>query len=336
MRHAAIFRMPPWSVTLSHSCRCPPRPLVLLLVLVAAALPQLSTTCLAGTMGIIVPAYFYPGTGGPGGVGDGWAAMAAAAAQVPLTAIFNPNSGPLPGPPDPNYVNAITNLETAGGQVVGFIYTNYGNTPVSTVESQISTYLTQYGHLIDGFFLDGASNNPSELSYYQTLDTFIAGLKSSYQVIINPGTATDQSYTQVATTIVTYDNQDSDYAAATPPSWVQNYPSSQFSNIIYDAPLSSLLGGAQLASQRNVGSVYITDQALNPPTGYLYSQLPSYWDQEVADIAAANAASVPEPGTLSMLGMGGLLTLAAVAASRRNAKQFVNLTNSVRPAAQTR
>src|SRR5271165_5189444 len=70
----------------------------------------------AGSMGVLVPAYFYPGTGGPGGVGDGWAAMAAAAAKIPVTAIFNPDSGPLPGPPDQNYVNAMTNLENAGGK----------------------------------------------------------------------------------------------------------------------------------------------------------------------------------------------------------------------------
>ena len=44
-------------------------------------------------LGVLVPAYFYPATGGPGGSGDGWAAMTAAAGQIPVTAIFNPNSG---------------------------------------------------------------------------------------------------------------------------------------------------------------------------------------------------------------------------------------------------
>ena len=68
-------------------------------------------TVAAGEMRVLVPAYFYPGTGGPGGVGDGWSAMAAAASQISVTAIFNPDSGPLPGPPDPNDVTALTNLE---------------------------------------------------------------------------------------------------------------------------------------------------------------------------------------------------------------------------------
>jgi hypothetical protein len=71
-----------------------------------------------------MPSYFAPGTGEPGGVGDGWAAMAAAAAKVPITAIFNPNSGPLPGPPSAAYAAAFTQLESAGGKVVAYVYTD--------------------------------------------------------------------------------------------------------------------------------------------------------------------------------------------------------------------
>ncbi len=162
------------------------RSLFLLFALVVAVILQFSMPCLAATVGTIVPAYFYPGTGGPGGVGDGWGAMAAAAAEIPLTAIFNPNSGPLPGPPDPNYVNAMTNLEKASGQVVGYLYTGDGKTPLVKVEGEVSTYITQYASLIDGFFIDGMAVTPSTLSYYQQLDGYIKGLSPSYAVIGNP------------------------------------------------------------------------------------------------------------------------------------------------------
>jgi len=67
-----------------------------LLTLAAAAVLLFPAGCAASGLGTIVPAYFYPGTGGPGGIGDGWAAMAAAASTIPLIAVFNPNSGPLP------------------------------------------------------------------------------------------------------------------------------------------------------------------------------------------------------------------------------------------------
>ena len=45
-------------------------------------------------LGILVPAYIYPGTGGPNGVGDGWDDLIAAASQVSLTVILNLAGGP--------------------------------------------------------------------------------------------------------------------------------------------------------------------------------------------------------------------------------------------------
>lgn len=286
------------------------RGLLPLLIVVAtiAAMAGAPATVRAG-QGLLVPAYFYPGTGGPGGVGDGWAAMTAAASQVPVTAIFNPDSGPGPGE-DPTYAAAMTSLEHAGGKVVAYIYTDYGNTPVSTVESEVQTYLGQYGGLINGFFLDGMSNLPGEVSYYNQIYTFIKGLSSSNQVIGNPGTATDQAYltTPTADTFVTFENDAAGYPGATPPSWVDDYPASDFANVIYDqTSVSGMLADLALAAQRNVGSVYVTDEPINPPSGYLYDQLPSYWDQEVAALAA-----VPEPGPLVHAAICGALGLAYV------------------------
>ncbi len=129
----------------------------------------------AGKLETLVPAYFYPGTGGAGGVGDGWAQMTTAAQQIGVTAILNPNSGPLPGPADPNYVAAMTNLETAGGKVVAYVATGYTGNALATVEGNISTYITQYGSLINGFFLDEMTNTnaANNLTYYHTLYTFI-------------------------------------------------------------------------------------------------------------------------------------------------------------------
>jgi hypothetical protein len=268
--------------------------------------------CSAGSVGAIVPAYFYPGSGGPGGVGDGWAAMTSAAGQIPITAVLNPNSGPLPGPADPNYTAAMTNLESAGGKVVAYVFTNDGNTPISTVEGQISTYLSQYGSLIDGFYLDGMLVTPGTLSYYQSVDGFIKGLSASYKVIGNPR----QPYLNgvgASDYLSTADNFDLFEGPDTAPmgnpgfnnypygqSWFMNYSSSRFSNTIYNVPtVSAMLADVSRAAQLNAGDVYATDASLPNP----YDALPSYWDQEVAAIA-----SLPEPGAVGMLAvlMGGL------------------------------
>jgi Spherulation-specific family 4 len=270
----------------------------------------------AGSMGILVPAYFYPGTGGPGGSGDGWATMAAAASTVPVTAIFNPDSGPLPGPADPNYVNAMTNLENAGGKVVAYVYTDYTNVPIATAECEISTYITQYGKLINGIFLDGMTNDnsASDLAYYHTLYTYIKRLSSSYQVIGNPGTSSVPAYltgsTQGADTLVTYENDVAYYQGTPPPSWVTSYPANDFANIMYNASSTqSMMAAVTLAAQRNVGYVYVTDLPLNPNP---YASLPSYWDQEVSAVA-----SVPEPAALTIMASGGMFTLLCVALRRR-------------------
>jgi hypothetical protein len=218
-------------------------------------------------MSILVPAYFYPGTGGTEGHTDGWTQRTASAGKVQITAIFNPDSGPGPSA-DRNYISAMTNLELAGGKVVAYIYTDSGNTPIATVESEINTYLSQYGNLtsnpiknlIGGFFFDGMSNSPSEVSYYQTLYSYIKGLSPSYQVIGNPGTRTDQSYLSssppTASTIMTYEGPAANDSAAAPPSWVYNYPRSDFANTIYaHATVAGMQADVALALSRNVGYI---------------------------------------------------------------------------------
>jgi hypothetical protein len=287
-----------------------------------AVILQSPGSCRADSLGTIVPAYFYPGTGGPGGVGDGWAAMTAAASQIPITAIFNPDSGPMAGPPDPNYVTAMTNLEAAGGKAVAYVYTNNGSDSLSSVESQMSTYISQYGSLIDGFFLDAMDITPGTLSYYQSLDSFIKGLSSSYTVIGNPGQpflngVTPTEYLSTADIFDIFEGPNT-----APPgdpgfnnypygqNWFESYPSDRFSNTIYDAPTTSaMLADITQAVNLNAGDVYITDQMGSNP----YAALPSYWDQEVAAIASAPGPTpLPEPSPLaSSLALGGLIALAA-------------------------
>src|SRR5215472_2688384 len=56
------------------------------LVLLLAARPAA-----AGSLGVLVPAYFYPSF-----LGSDWDRMDTAAGKIPLTAIMNPASGPGP------------------------------------------------------------------------------------------------------------------------------------------------------------------------------------------------------------------------------------------------
>ncbi len=303
------------SNTTSHS-------LLLTVLLAGAALLQAPASCFAGNVGLIVPSYFYPGSGGPGGTGDGWAAMTAAASQVQITAILNPDSGPLAGPADPNYVNAMTSLENAGGKVIAYVDTANGTAPLATVEGELSTYIGQYGNLIGGFFFDDMNVLPSTLSYYQALDTYTKGLSSSYLVVGNPGQpflngVSPADYLSTADVIDIFEGPNTgapgDAGFNNYPyglNWFQSYPSSHFENIVFDVATStSMLADLNQAIQLNAGSIYITDQSGANP----YSELPSYWTQEVS----ALASPTPEPATDTLLALGGLLASAMLAFKRR-------------------
>jgi len=304
-------------------------------VLIAAIGTSIATTDTARggqVLNLLVPSYFYPGTGGAGGAGDGWAQMANAASEVPLTAVLNPNSGPLPGPADPNYVTAMTNLENAGGKVVAYVYTNSGNAPLASVESQIATYRSQYGSLINGFFLDGMFVLPSTLAYYQQLDSDIKALNSSYTIIGNPGQpflngVSPSDYLSTADVVNIFEGPDVAPGPSDPGynlypyglNWFESDPSSRFSNIVFDVPAvagdptqsTAMLADLNKAVQLNAGNVYFTDlTGANP-----YAALPSYWDQEVAAIHSQN--ETPEPASLTLAGLGCLAVIVYGQSRRR-------------------
>ena len=289
---------------------------------IALLLPALAQ---ASPVGLLVPSYFSPGTGGPGGSGDGWAAMTAAAASgVSVTAVLNPNSGPA-GAADPAYTAALSNLEAAGGRAIAYVATGGGTVPLATVESQIGTYIGQYGVLIDGFFLDEMSVLPGTLGYYQSLNGYIKGLQPSYLTVGNPGHpflngVAPADYLAAADVVTIFEGPDAGAPGAAGFNnypygldWFQTSPAQDFANIVYDAS-----GGATMAADiakavsLNAGEVYITDQGAggaNP-----YAALPTYWNAEVADVGA-----IPEPASASLFGLG----VAVAAALKRRRKPIL-------------
>jgi hypothetical protein len=290
-------------------------------LLAFAATTLLPFSSVAKSVGILVPAYFYPLAN------SGWTEMTAAAAQVPVTAIVNPANGPG-STVDQNYFSAINALRTAGGDVVGYVYTNGGSRPLEAVESDVSKYAAFYN--IDGFFIDEMTITSSTLSYYQKLEEYIKGLSPSFEIIGNPGIPQPHSLT-AANYLSTADIFDifegPNVGSATSgfnyypygASWFERYPSARFSSIIYDVPASEMSAAVSRAVQLNAGNVYVTDNSGSNP----YDELPSYWDQEISTLAALDAPSsaVPEPSTWTMMALAlALLGIAGCRASWRDAE----------------
>ena len=231
---------------------------------------------------LLVPAYFYPTAGGD------WGRLEAAAKQVTLTAILNPASGPGQLA-DPNYVKATTNLRAAGGSIVAYISTSYGERSLADVKAEIARYTRFYK--VEGFFIDEMNNNLSDVELLRGDLLHIKSLDPRYRVIGNPGTGTPEAYltTPTADTLVTLEGPEASYANARPSPYADRYRPGRFANIVHGVPTpAAMLRDLALAAGRNIGVVYLTD---NAHPGNPYSRLPTYFEQEVAAVKAAAAVT---------------------------------------------
>ncbi len=263
------------------------RVLVIFLIITAVSLLSTWSNSAYAQLEVIVPAYFYPVSNSP------WDDLNLAANQVEITAIMNPASG-SGNSQDGNYVTAVDDLRSAGGQVVGYVPTTFGQRPLADVKADIDNYYDWYN--IDGIFLDEMSNTgpASRIQYYQDLYAYVKSKDNSDKVIGNPGTNTLEQYLNfpggpTADTLVITENIGSQYASFSPAPWVANYDASNFAHLIHTEPSSvAAIADLDLAVQRNAGAVYFTDDVLNNP----WDRLPTYWQAEIDAIEQINNATV--------------------------------------------
>ena len=206
----------------------------------------------AHAVNILLPAYFYPSSDPNQSF---WDEMTAAAGQVGITAIMNPDSGPGSSV-NSDYTTAVDVLRAAGGKVVGYVHTSYGVRPQTEVLSEVASYASFYN--IDGIFLDEMSNQSGGLAYYQSLYSNIKSTNPGYRIFGNPGTNTLESYLTAADVLVTFENQ-TGYDTYPPDSWTNNYSADHFAHLLYNVTdEAALLANVALAADRNVGYLYIT------------------------------------------------------------------------------
>ncbi|SFM86300.1 spherulation-specific family 4 protein [Nitrosomonas communis] len=114
---------------------------------------------------LFVPAYFEPSS--PPTL-DYWSGLAAAAQIVPTTVTINPDNG-FGTSADPGYVTAIDLIRGAGGKVIAYVHTDYGDRPLIDIAIEIDNYLAFYA--IDGFFIDqmAADGTEENILYYEQI-----------------------------------------------------------------------------------------------------------------------------------------------------------------------
>ena len=274
----------------------------------------------------LVPAYFYPG--GPT-LAD-WAQLDQAAQKINLDVIVNPASGPGTVT-DPNYVSAIQNLNaTPYGKAFGYISTNFGTRDrrrrirYPGLPQPLRPSFRRLFRRPDVDPPEYARLLSEHLELYQDPGSFLHGHRQPGQPVSERG-----FYKQFHVNRGCHEHLRGSEHRPRPRlpgirrypyglNWFQSEPSERLSNIVHDVPAdtgdpsqsSAMLADLSKAIQLNAGTVFFTDGTGGNP----YSALPSYWDQEVAAIAAA---SVPEPGSFVLMVSACLLSSLTVAVRRR-------------------
>ncbi len=257
----------------------------------------------ATTSKLIVPAYFYPGEWN---TSSKWYTMCN---QMPADSIaimnpslsprsrawwwsfgfgfaniesfMNPSSGPGISR-DTNYSTAVANCQDLNQNVICYVDTDYGDRPLANVEAEIDKYYLWYG--VDGIFLGEMSSNSSSQSYYQDLYSYIHTKGGSlHDLVVGdmgtfPSTDWPLSDGNVVDILVGFEGSYSDYSDLTPPSWINDYPASDFAALVYNTNSSNL--GSTCSSLNLMGGPgiqyrYVTDAAN-------YTVLPSYWSTETS------------------------------------------------------
>ncbi len=249
-----------------------------LLVAVRAGLSAFEAALGTARRGILIPAYFHPGTSPAP-----WDEIIKAAARVPITAIVNPSSGPGTSR-SAAYADVITRLRAAGGKPIGYVSTDYAKRLRAEVTTDVQRW-KQYYPEIGGIFYDEQSTGPDQVDHYAALVTLARQTIPGGKVVTNPGTACDRGY---------YDRARPDVmvlwekAGGFPalPVWAQDAPDNFFAMLAHAiSDKQTMLGIVSATPLSGFGWSYVTDRILGHG---LWGGLPSYWLDEVAAVAAAS------------------------------------------------
>lgn len=218
--------------------------------------------------GTIIPLYIYPVDN------NSWQQLydAYSAHPIPTWAIVNVNSGPGTSL-DPNYVNAIRQLQSTGIETLGYVYTLYGNRSQTDVRTEMDRWKTFYN--TTGIFFDEMAyvDDNTKVQYYQNLSNY-AKEKGFTFTVGNPGTRTLSKYFATVDNIVIFE-EDSGFPSQEKICSQDTNGKGRGSVSILSYNISSLDPSAITAVKDCAGFVYVTDDSGDNP----WDTLPNYLTQ---------------------------------------------------------
>jgi hypothetical protein len=236
---------------------------------------------------ILIPLYSYPNWYAPDRYI--WREVIAAAQKVPIVAVINPNNGPDGDLPNQDYQKGLNDLRKAGITILGYVYTKYGDRPLSKVKYDIDLYSRHFD--VDGIFFDEAASSKEKINYYQQLYQYTKSQSKLKTVVLNQGTSTDEIYLQKPATdiAVTFENYGKAWLENRPRNYIDRYQKNRFSALIHTvADPVTMKKYIDRAVDRNIGYVYITDDSPDSSDRDPWNSLPSYWQEEVDYIYSLN------------------------------------------------
>jgi hypothetical protein len=256
---------------------------------------------------VAVPAYIHPGSGA-------WDTFGNPSPGAGLI-VANPHSGPGTGR-DATYAGAIKKAHDKGSKVIGYVDTGYFGTSgweapgggssspnawLKAIEKNVDIWYGTYGSSgLGGIFFDDALNKCGPRSgstryvdLYKKIRDYVKSKDRSAQVVINPGTGTDQCYADAADTLVTFEGSYAQYQNFTPQSWEKSAEPSKIWHLVYETSSSQMPKAVSLSKQRNAGYVYVTDDNNTPAYGKAWGNpwdtVASYWPNEINTITGGRS-----------------------------------------------
>lgn len=230
-------------------------------------------------LNVLVPAYFYPVAGSP------WDRLTQTAGLHPgrVGAIGDPFNGPGPSF-DPTYDAAFRAFRAAGGRLIGYVYTSYGNRSAALVKADIDSWYSWYE--LDGIFLDEMDNVPgAHESYYLDLADHVRMHQAQAWIVGNPGSSTSPGYlfqgsSAVTSALCIYEGGSGFLAWQNDP-WTEAYARRHFYALPYNTGGAGWQAAVDHAWSNHCGLVYVTDDVLPNP----WDTLPAYFESMVQYVA---------------------------------------------------
>jgi hypothetical protein len=239
-------------------------------------------------LSLLVPAYIWPG----GKQLKDWDRLIAAADRVPITAIVNKDSGPGKQV-DRDFRALLERARRSKLTLVGYVPLKYAKRPVADVKADVDRWLSLYPGMLSGIMFDEQPSGPEGVPYLTECAAYVRSRIKNARIVSNPGTTCAPEYFAIdgAPTICMYESK-TGINAYRPPSWRTTMHPTQMAVLLYDVSTKNeMWRSLRVMARKRAGFVYITDDSGANP----WDRLPSYWDEEVAAVEAANRRAAGSP-----------------------------------------